>query len=484
MYLKFFGFREAPFNLTPDPKFFFDSEHHREALAGLYYGIKNKKGFIVVTGEVGTGKTTVIRKLLRNLEATHRSVFIFNTLLSFDELFEAILHDLDIEPAAGRVAMHQQLNEFLLDQLKKGHIVSLLIDEAQNLGADSLEAVRLLSNLETDREKLLQIILVGQPELDVKLNSRSLRQLKQRVSLWCRLDRLTRAEMDAYIAHRLAIAGYEGPEIFPQASLQRIWEQSAGTPRLINTICDNALLTAFAMSVKTISPDVVREVVQDLRLNSDSQGRDLSQAEPKEPPQPLKQNPGRNTDFADNAGRGKRENLEEVEPSRIQRAPVEVVSNLVQNRQRVNADWRSSDGSELPARRQKNVARVTEIREMVSRVGEQQNPQPTLSPTRPVKSEPKPDSPDEVAIPPAFFDKMIAALTLAMGPMAPVVVREQIASLGHSLEQFPVSRLGDLLQALKADILSDDLRETFEERMGKQIQEYSNSPLRRAPRDQ
>ena len=136
MYLNYFGLREAPFNLTPDPKFFFNSEHHREALAGLYYGIKSKKGFIVVTGEVGTGKTTVIRKLLRNLEATHKSVFIFNTLLTFDELFEAILRDLDLEPAPGRVAMHQQLNEFLLDQVKRGNIVSLLIDEAQNLGED------------------------------------------------------------------------------------------------------------------------------------------------------------------------------------------------------------------------------------------------------------------------------------------------------------------------------------------------------------
>jgi len=484
MYLKFFGLREAPFNLTPDPKFFFNSEHHREALAGLYYGIKSKKGFIVVTGEVGTGKTTVIRKLLRNLEATHRSVFIFNTLLTFDELFEAILRDLDIEPAAGRVAMHQQLNEFLLDQLKKGHIVSLLIDEAQNLGADSLEAVRLLSNLETDREKLLQIILVGQPELDVKLNSRSLRQLKQRVSLWCQLDRLNRVEMDAYIAHRLAVAGYEGPEIFTQSSLQSIWEQSAGTPRLINTICDNALLTAFAMSVKTVSPDVIREVVQDLQLISDTQGRDLSQVERKEPSQPFKQNPGRITNFVDDVGRSKSEPEEVVEPSRVQHAPVEAVSNLVLRRERVNADWRSSDGDEFQARRQKNVARIADKKETISRVGEPLKNAPGLLQTPSVKVALKPDPADPVSVPRGFFDDMIAALTLAMGPMAPVVVREQIASLGQSLEQFPVSRLGDLVQALRADILSDDLRETFEERMGKQIQEYSNSALRRAPRDQ
>lgn len=477
MYLKFFGLREAPFNLTPDPKFFFSSERHREALAGLYYGIKNKKGFIVVTGEVGTGKTTVIRKLLRNLEATHRSVFIFNTLLTFDELFEAILRDLDIEPAPGRVAMHQQLNEYLLDQVKKGHIVSLLIDEAQNLGEDSLEAVRLLSNLETDREKLLQIILVGQPELDLKLNSRSLRQLKQRVSLWCRLDRLTRGEMDAYVAHRLAVAGYQGAEIFPKASLGEIWEQSGGTPRLINTICDNALLTAFAMSLKTVSPDVIREVVQDLQLIAGQ----LTHTEPSELPQPPKQNPGRMTNFSENAVHGKSKHQEDPEPLRLQRAPVEVVSNLVRKRERPDADWRSSESDELfLSRRQKSVARAAEIKETASWIGESQKKSPGLSPVRPVKVDPKSGPAEEMALPPGFFDEMIAALTYAMGPMAPVVLREQVANLGQSLERFPNSRLGDLLLALKSEILSEDLRETFEAQMHKHLQVYSHSTYQTA----
>ena len=357
MYLNYFGLREAPFNLTPDPKFFFNSEHHREALAGLYYGINSKKGFIVVTGEVGTGKTTVIRKLLRNLEATHRSVFIFNTLLTFDELFEAILRDLDLEPAPGRVAMHQQLNDYLLDQVKRGNIVSLLIDEAQNLGEESLEAVRLLSNLETDREKLLQIILIGQPELDVKLNGRSLRQLKQRVSLWCRLNRLTQAEMEAYIAHRLAIAGYEGPEIFPKTSLQTIWQQSAGTPRLINSICDNALLTAFAMSVKIVSPEIIHDVLQDLQLSSESQGQQVGVKEP----QPLKKNPARVTDISDSNGRNRNWNLEVVESSRGSRAAVEVVNNSVL-KHRTNghrlAVWQDRRASSSAAEERRSIRRA------------------------------------------------------------------------------------------------------------------------------
>ena len=362
MYLNYFGLREAPFNLTPDPKFFFNSEHHREALAGLYYGIKSKKGFIVVTGEVGTGKTTVIRKLLRNLEATHKSVFIFNTLLTFDELFEAILLDLDLEPAPGRVAMHQQLNEFLLDQVKRGNIVSLLIDEAQNLGEESLEAVRLLSNLETDREKLLQIILIGQPELDVKLNGRSLRQLKQRVSLWCRLNRLSQAEVEAYIAHRLAVAGYAGPEIFPKTSLETIWKQSNGIPRLINSICDTALLTAFALAEKIVSPEIIHDVLQDLQLLSEAEGPHVGLREP----QTLKKNPARVTGIAESNGRTRNWNLEVVESSRASRAAVDIVNNSVLKHARMNTDWRSGKAGELQASRLKYDARAESIRKLLA----------------------------------------------------------------------------------------------------------------------
>lgn len=478
MYLNYFGLREAPFNLTPDPKFFFNSEHHREALAGLYYGIKSKKGFIVVTGEVGTGKTTVIRKLLRNLEATHKSVFIFNTLLTFDELFEAILRDLDLEPAPGRVAMHQQLNEYLLDQVKRGNIVSLLIDEAQNLGEESLEAVRLLSNLETDREKLLQIVLIGQPELDVKLNGRSLRQLKQRVSLWCRLNRLSQAEVEAYIAHRLAIAGYEGPEIFPKTSLQTIWEQSAGTPRLINSICDNALLTAFALSEKIVSPEIIHDVLQDLQLLSESQGQHVGLKEP----QTLKKNPARVTDIADSNGRNRNWNLEVVESSRASRAAVDVVNNSVLKHARMDTDWRSGKAGELQAPRLNNDARAGEHKEFTSWVGESGKTPVLLSQSHLVVARPKPGSSEVMVLSPAFSDDLIAALTDAMGPMASVVVREQAATLGESLEQFPISRLGELLHELKADILSDDLRQAFEEQIAQHLDQGPESDFGRNPR--
>jgi general secretion pathway protein A len=478
MYLNYFGLREAPFNLTPDPKFFFNSEHHREALAGLYYGIKSKKGFIVVTGEVGTGKTTVIRKLLRNLEATHKSVFIFNTLLTFDELFEAILRDLDLEPAPGRVAMHQQLNEFLLDQVKMGNIVSLLIDEAQNLGEESLEAVRLLSNLETDREKLLQIILIGQPELDVKLNGRSLRQLKQRVSLWCRLNRLSQLEVEAYIAHRLAIAGYDGPEIFPKTSLQTIWEQSGGIPRLINSICDNALLTAFAMSEKIVSPEIIHDVLQDLRLLSEAQGPHIGLNEP----QTLKKSPARVTDIGDVNGRNKNWNLEVVETSRVSRAAAEVVNNSVLKHARMDTEWRSGKVAEHQSPRLKNDARAGEHQEFTSWVGESGKAPVKFSQSHLVVARPKPGSSEVMVLSPVFSDDLIAALTDAMGPMASVVVREEAAALGESWEQFPTSRLGELLHALKADILSDDLREVFEEQIAQQLNRGPGSDFWRNPR--
>jgi type II secretory pathway predicted ATPase ExeA len=436
LYLKHFGFREPPFNLTPDPRFFYDSAFHREAWASLVYGINEKKGFVVVTGEVGTGKTTLIRKLLRSLEATHRSVFIFNTLLSFDELLEAIVRDLDLEPRPGRVAMFQQLNEFLLDQATKGHIVSLVFDEAQNLDDDALEAVRLLSNMETDREKLLQIILVGQPELDVKLNSRALRQLKQRVSLWCRLDRLNQADAEAYIGHRLSVAGYQGPEIFSRASLQVIWEHTAGVPRLINALCDNALVTAFAMSKKTVTPDMVHEVARDLRLATDTPGFDRLQVERNEPAEPSRKSA---TNVAEIA-----------ELKRLQPKPIAAVAEL-------------KDSKNRPAGTQENPSAFSEAwierrASAASKSGFRQ----------------------ESVVSAEFFDKFIAALTDAMGPIAPLVVREQIAALGESLERFPMAKLTALLRAIKPEILNDYLRAVFEQRVMKQIQEYSERVQRRA----
>ena len=267
MYNAYFGFREAPFSITPDPRFFYTNALYQEALATLRYGIEGKKGFVAITGEAGTGKTTLLRKLMRSLEATIHSVFIFNTHFSFVELLRITLRDLSVaEQKKDKFAMIEQLNNYLMEQAGKGHIVSLLIDEAQNLSDKTLEGLRLLSNLETDKEKLLQIVLMGQPELERKLDRPGLRQLKQRVALQCRLVPLDGSEVSPYIDLRLQAACYEGEALFDADAIEQIALYSRGVPRLINIICDNALLMAYATSQKKVSLEMIREVAHDIRL--------------------------------------------------------------------------------------------------------------------------------------------------------------------------------------------------------------------------
>jgi general secretion pathway protein A len=273
MYNSYFGFREWPFSVTPDPRFLYSNAVYDEAFATLRYGIEAKKGFIVITGEVGTGKTTLLRKLMRSLDATVHSVFVFNTHLSFVELLQVILHDLGMVPRdASKITMLQDLNEYFIKQLKQGHTVAILIDEAQNLTDEALENLRLLSNLETDQEKLMQIVLMGQPELEEKLEQPGLRQLKQRVALRCRLAPLKEEEVGAYIDFRLRAAGYHGKDLFHSDAVQQIAFYSSGIPRLINIICDNALLYVYARSRKAASADIIKEVARDIRAETEVQG--------------------------------------------------------------------------------------------------------------------------------------------------------------------------------------------------------------------
>jgi len=272
MYNNYFGFPESPFNVTPDPRFFYTNPVYQEAFAALRYGIEAKKGFTVITGEVGTGKTTLLRKLMRNSGDTIHSVFIFNTLLSFPELLQLILHDLSLAPREpSKVTMIQELNDYLIKQLKQGHVVSVLVDEAQNLSDEALEGLRLLSNLETDQEKLLQIVLMGQPELKAKLDQPGLRQLKLRVAFQCQLAPLKDEETGPYIDFRLRVVGYTGKDLFQPDAVQQIAFYSQGIPRLINIICDNALLNAYAESKKTVSAHMIQEVGRDLRLGPEVQ---------------------------------------------------------------------------------------------------------------------------------------------------------------------------------------------------------------------
>jgi type II secretory pathway predicted ATPase ExeA len=276
MYNAHFQFREAPFGVTPDPQFYYSNAIYREALATLCYGIESRKGFIVLAGEVGTGKTTLLRKAMRSFGSNIKVAYICNTLVSFTELLRLILNDLGLPTnSEDKLSMMGQLNEYLLEQLIAGNIVALLIDEAQDLGPEILEELRLLSNLETDKDKLLQIVLIGQPELERKLDQANLRQLKQRVALRCRLNPIGADEVGAYIHSRLQTIGHKGEDLFDSEAVQKIAASSKGIPRLINVICDNALLTAYAMSEFRVRASMIDEVSDDLRIGETRATREI-----------------------------------------------------------------------------------------------------------------------------------------------------------------------------------------------------------------
>jgi general secretion pathway protein A len=249
--------------LTPDPKYLFASESHKEALAHIAYGIEERRGFVLILGEVGTGKTTLIRHVLKRFGPDIKSVFVFNPNLGFEELLQAVLRDLEAPiPSRRRVDLIDALNEFLLQENAAGRRVVLIIDEAQHLSASVLEDIRMLSNLETARSKLLQIVLVGQPELGERLGEASLRQLRQRIGLAAALNPLNRNETAAYVTHRLAVAGRETP-IFTRLALQRVHRNSGGIPRLVNVICDKALILGYAANKPRIGRRIIRQVVRD-----------------------------------------------------------------------------------------------------------------------------------------------------------------------------------------------------------------------------
>src|SRR5437764_14350545 len=263
MSLSFYGLREAPFAPTPDPKFLFQSPRHREALAQLIYGVRERKGFIVLTGEIGTGKTTLLRTLLERLDATTPVAYVHNSALGLEGLLEYILQDWGVKSTASTHAQRRfELNECLTDQHRQGLSPVLVIDEAQNLSVETLEAVRLLSNFETTSQKLMQILLVGQPELRDKLNVPELRQLKQRIGLRCHIGPLSPEETRLYIRHRLRIAGATDAGIFTDGAIQRITEYSRGTPRVINIVCDHCLLSGYADSKRRIDAGVVEEATE------------------------------------------------------------------------------------------------------------------------------------------------------------------------------------------------------------------------------
>ena len=266
MYCNFFQFSEKPFDVTPDPKYLYLNEGYREILASLVYGIRERRGFVVLVGEVGTGKTTLINAALDRLDQHTKVAHLFNTDVTFEQLLVMALVELGAAKPGETLTKPEslmRLNDFATQELAKGGNVLLIVDEAQNLDRDALESLRLLSNLETRKHKLIQIVLAGQPELEAKLNDPSLRQLAQRISITRRIAPLNEKEAYEYIDDRLILANYKGPTLFTDEALRLIWEYSGGVPRKINILCDNALLIAYGLGKKKIKADVIEEVIKD-----------------------------------------------------------------------------------------------------------------------------------------------------------------------------------------------------------------------------
>ena len=259
MYEAFFGLRELPFSLTPDPRFLWLSETHEEGLAALYYGITRRKGFILLTGEVGAGKTTLLRAVLERLPPETETALILNTSgIGSIDLLKLIVTEYGLNPPAVLKADYLiALNKFLLGRLQRGLNTVLVIDEAQNLGAEALEEVRLLSNLETDNEKLLQIVLTGQPELLDKLADPSLRQLRQRIAIEHHVEMLGPEEVHAYLRHRIEVAGGKYDEVFEPGLEPLFYSASAGCPRMISLLADRSLLAAYSRQVRPVTREIV-----------------------------------------------------------------------------------------------------------------------------------------------------------------------------------------------------------------------------------
>ncbi|HMO82291.1 MAG TPA: AAA family ATPase [Pyrinomonadaceae bacterium] len=270
MYKDYFGLKEYPFSLTPDPRFIVFTPSYNELLAGLYYGIEMAKGLIVLTGEVGTGKTTALRWLIRRLDSSVRAAYIFNPHLTIDEFYHHVREMLDIKDPANKTELLLEMGKMLEDRHRRGLRTLLIVDEAHELSDEVMEEIRLLLNFESDSAKHLQIILTGQPELKEKLRQKNLRQLKQRVALRCEMPVLPNVdEVTRYITERLMISGSSKNDIFSREAIDFVYQCSEGIPRLINNLCDNAMIAAFAANERTITREMIEEVADNLDLLPD-----------------------------------------------------------------------------------------------------------------------------------------------------------------------------------------------------------------------
>jgi type II secretory pathway predicted ATPase ExeA len=403
-----FGFRERPFGVTPNPRFFYSNPAYQEGLAALVSGIQSKKGLLLLTGEVGTGKTILLRRLMLQLEASVKFIFVSTSHLSSFGLIQLMVQSLMLNSEDRSILeMMHDLNRYLITQVKEGQTVALLIDEAQKLSDETLEALGDLSNLETDQEKLLQIVLVGQPELVTKLNKPALRRIKQRIALHYRLRPLqTIADLEHYIRHRLQLASYDGSHLFSRDAIEAIWYYSAGTPRLINIICGNALTMACEAAKRHVTYQMVVKVADTLLLD---RGGDAPR-----------------NGFPENGA---------------PKAVVLSVSTHPKTAETNGTHVRAVDRAEKP------VAPLLLA-----------NPKPTSSNVpkkRPVTQE--------------LFERMTRAAAEAMGPMAHVVVLDQISALAETPDAFPESKLQKLIGLVSREILNETMKARFESTMFREL---------------
>jgi general secretion pathway protein A len=273
MYCKHFGFSKKPFDVTPDHRFLYQTPGNREALSSILYGIRERRGFVALVGAAGTGKTTLLRAALSRLDKNTKSAFIFNSELSFLEVMALILDELGILRTVKKltlVSAYRRLNDFAIKQFADGGNVVIMVDEAQNFDSKTIEGLRLLSNLESDEHKMIQVVLAGQPALDNKLSKRAMQQFTQRISLRRTTGPLDEEHAYAYMRHRLKIVGYNGSDLFSKTAMNMIWQHSEGIPRKINILCDNVLLNAYALGHKKIKALAVAEAINDLTFGKSS----------------------------------------------------------------------------------------------------------------------------------------------------------------------------------------------------------------------
>jgi len=270
MYCKHFGFSEKPFGITPQPQFLYMTPGHREALATLLYGINERRGFIAMVGDAGTGKTILLRAAMERLDKTTCSVFIFNSEMAFEQVLLLMLDELHLlkpNENMNKLQAVKRLTKFAIKLFARGGNLVIIIDEAQNFSRQTLENFRLISNLETNQHKLIQIVLAGQLELGQKLDAYALGSFVQRISLKRYIKPMSRSDTNAYLDHHLTMANYKGPPIFNSRARQLIWQHSLGVPRKINILCDNALLIAYGMDKKKVVPAIIREAMEDLSFS-------------------------------------------------------------------------------------------------------------------------------------------------------------------------------------------------------------------------